>query len=117
MGRYKYEGRVRWKVDASKRSEGGEERTLTLLESVGEKLEDPSHSIDLLDDSTSNEDGADLDGASEDLGSRIGGESGSESGGDGSLMLLEEEGSFEVRIGRESERLRRKKKGLMVSSR
>lgn len=85
---------------------------MTLLESVREKLEDPSHSINLLDDSTSYEDGADLDGASEDLGSRIGGESRSESGGDGSLMLLEKEGSFEVRVGRESEGLREEEKSV-----
>lgn len=96
-------------VDKTRRKQAKNEkpkRTLTLLERVREKLEDPSHPVNQLDDSTSDKDRADLDGAGEDFGCGVGREGGGESGGDGGLMLLEEEGAFKVRVGGECEGLR-----------
>ena len=54
---------------------GCERRTSTALEGTREQLKDPTHLLYLLDDATSDENGADLDRGREDLGVRVGGES------------------------------------------
>lgn len=76
----------------------GSTLTLAAFQGGSQQLENSSHLFDLLDDARTDKDGADLDGGSEDLGVGIGGEGGSESGGNGCLILVEEESFVEVEI-------------------
>lgn len=79
-------------------SDKGEERTSAALQSRRQQLEDPTHLLDLLDDSGPDEDGANLNRRCENLGVRVGSEGGSEGGGDGGLVLVEEESFFKVEV-------------------
>lgn len=78
-------------------------RTFAALKRRRKKLENSAHLLDLLNNAAPDEDGANLNGGSEDFGVRVGGEGGSESGGDGSLKLLEKKGFFEVDVLRGAE--------------
>jgi hypothetical protein len=72
--------------------------TLALLKGAHEKLEDPAHPIDLLDDAAAYEGRANPDGARKDFGRRVSREGWCEGRGNRGLVLFEEEGVLDLGV-------------------